>query len=120
VFLNGSGNCNPVTANSVHWIIPANGVGNVGRNTQISPGRQDTTVGIQRTFNLLSEKQKFIFRTEMLNPFNHPNTGNTDYDLLGIQPNAQDVVEASNQTFGNYAGTVAGSRTIRFWLKYQF
>jgi outer membrane receptor protein involved in Fe transport len=120
VFLNGSGACNVVSANSVHWIIPASGVGNVGRNTQIAPGRQDTTLGIQRSFNLHTERQKLIFRTEMLNPFNHPNTDNTDYNLLGITPDANDVVQASTQTFGNYAGTINGFRTIRFWLKYQF
>ena len=120
VFLNGSGNCNPVSPLDVHWIIPANGVGNFGRNTQVSPGRQDTTFALQRTIDLHSERQQLIFRTEMLNPFNHPNTGNTDYNLLGITPDANDVVNASTQTFGNYSGTVFGSRTIRFWLKYQF
>ena len=120
VFLNGSGACNVVTANDVHWIIPANGTGNVGRNTFISPGRQDTTTGIQRTFNLHGDRHLLVVRTEMLNPFNHPNTGNTDYNLIGITPNNADVVIPSNQTFGNYSDTVTGARTIRFWLKYQF
>ena len=120
VFLSGSGNCNAVNASDVHWIIPASGVGNVGRNTQIAPGRQDTTFAVQRTINLHSERHQLVFRTEMLNPFNHPNTNNTDFDLLGITPDSNDVVQPGDQTFGNYANTVFGSRTIRFWLKYQF
>jgi hypothetical protein len=120
VFLNGSGNCNPVTADAVHWIIPASGVGNVGRNTQVAPGRQDTTFAVQRSINLHSERHQLIFRTEMLNPFNHPNTVNADFNLVGITPNASDVVVPGDQTFGNYALTVTGSRTVRFWLKYVF
>ncbi|HEX7287416.1 MAG TPA: TonB-dependent receptor [Candidatus Angelobacter sp.] len=120
VFLNGSGNCNPVTANAVRWIIPANGVGNVGRNTQVAPGRQDTTFAVQRSVNLHSERHQLIFRTEMLNPFNHPNTVNADFNLIGITPNASDVVVPGDQTFGNYPLTVTGSRTVRFWLKYVF
>jgi carboxypeptidase family protein/TonB-dependent receptor-like protein len=115
LFVNTNDPCHVVTANDVHWIIPANGAGNVGRNTFISPGRHDTTTGIQRTFNLHSDRQRLVVRTEMLNPFNHPNTGNTDYNLIGITPDV-----ASAQTFGNYADTVKGARTIRFWLKYQF
>jgi hypothetical protein len=121
-FLNTPLPCLPVTANDVHWIIPANGVGNVGRNTQIAPGRQDTTFAVQRSINLYSERHQLIFRTEMLNPFNHPNTGNANFNLLGIQadPGTGAVLDESQQTFGNYPVTVSGSRTIRFWLKYQF
>ena len=126
VFLNGSGDCgqtnpaNAVTADQVHWIIPASGVGNVGRNTQIAPGTQTTTFAVQRSINLHSERHQLIFRAEMLNPFNHPNTGNADFDLLGIVPAANDIVNPGDQTFNNYPATINGSRTIRFWLKYEF
>jgi hypothetical protein len=114
--------CIPVNPSDVHWIIPANGVGNVARNTQIAPGRMDTTFAVQRTINLHSERQRLVFRTEMLNPFNHPNTGNTDYNLLGIgaDPTTGALLPFENQTFGNYSQTVFGARTIRAWLKYQF
>lgn len=121
-FLNTNLPCIPVTANDVHWIIPANGVGNVGRNTQIAPGTQTTTFAVQRSINLHSERHQLIFRTEMLNPFNHPNTGNADFNLLGIQadPTTGAILDQSQQTFNNYPATISGSRTIRFWLKYEF
>lgn len=107
------GTCTPVTAANVHFFIPANGVGNLGRNTVVNPGEQNTTFGLQRTINLFSERNKLVFRTEMVNPFNHPNTGTPTFNLTAIPL-------TGTNTFGNYPLTLNGSRTIRFKLRYSF
>jgi hypothetical protein len=112
-FFNGTGACKAVSASSVHFIIPASGTGTLGRNTVVDPGQQNTTFGLQRTFNLYSEKHQLAFRMEMLNPFNHPNTGSPTFNLLAIPTKGVDP-------FGNYPITVNGSRTIRFKLRYSF
>ena len=110
----------PITASNVHWIVPAFGqIGNVGRNNFIADGRQDWTFALQRAFNLHSERHQFILRTELFNPFNHPNTGNASTVLAGIQP-VLDGKPFPVQAFENFPATVAGQRNIRFWLKYQF
>jgi hypothetical protein len=108
--------CTPVAASSVHFIIPANGIGNLGRNTQVDPGEQNTTFGLQRSFNLYSENHQLAFRMEMLNPFNHPNTGTASYSLIGIPVPAPNV----SSPLGNYALSINGSRIIRFRLRYSF
>ena len=110
----------PVTAANVHWIVNATGVGNLGRNAIVVPGRSDLTFAMQRTVNLHSERQHLIFRTEMLNPFNHPYTGTPSFNLASIIPTLNAAAPAPKQTFGNYLLTEQGARTIRFWLKYEF
>jgi len=50
---------------------------------------------------------------EMVNPFNHPNTGTPNFNLTGIPLSG--VV-----TFGNYELTESGQRDIRFKLRYSF
>ncbi|HET6841486.1 MAG TPA: carboxypeptidase regulatory-like domain-containing protein [Candidatus Angelobacter sp.] len=108
--------CVVVPASSVHFIIPASGIGTLGRNSVIDPGQQNTTFGLQRSFNLYSEKHQLAFRMEMLNPFNHPNTGSPNYSLVGIPIPKPGVTT----TFANYPLTESGSRTIRFRLRYSF
>ncbi|MBZ5537149.1 MAG: TonB-dependent receptor [Acidobacteriia bacterium] len=108
--VNSTGDLVVVPANSVHWLIQGAGVGNVGRNTIISPGRQDWNFSISRQFKLPSkhmEGQHIEFRTELFNVFNHPNQGNLSLNLQ--DPN-----------FGNADVTRFGGRQIRFWLKYAF
>jgi hypothetical protein len=126
-FLNGTTNATlttgtPITASNIHWLVPAanTGFGTLGRNTFTSPGRQDWTFGLQRTINLHSERHQLVIRTEMLNPFNHPNTGNPlSTNLSGVSFfRTTDPVPAVN--FLNTANTITGERDIRFWLKYQF
>lgn len=114
--LNGLG-CTTVAASSVHWIVNGTGVGNLGRNTIVVPGRSDLAFALQRTIKLHSEpNHSLVFRTEMLNPFNHPYTRTPNFNLAGILPNTP----ASKQSFGNYLLTETGQREIRFWLKYEF
>jgi hypothetical protein len=145
-FLNGTldqhGSTNPalwtgtqVTKDMFHWLVPPTGFGTLGRNTFAVPGRQDWTFGLQRTIDLHSERHQLVFRTEMLNPFNHPNTGNPlSTNLSGVTlfnapgsllapvggnpPAAAGPPPAVN--FLNTASSIVGARTIRFWLKYQF
>ncbi len=126
-FLNGTANAGLtsgtlITADNIHWLVPVanTGFGTLGRNTFVAPGRQDWTFGLQRTINLHSERHQMVFRTEMLNPFNHPNTGNpisTNLNSVAFFTNAQ---AQADPTFQNTGETVTGQRIIRFWLKYQF
>jgi hypothetical protein len=126
-FLNGTTNAalttgTPITASNIHWLVPAagTGFGTLGRNTFAVPGRQDWTFGLQRTINLHNERHQLVIRTEMLNPFNHPNTGNPlSTNLSGVSFfRSTDPTPAVN--FLNTANTITGERDVRFWLKYQF
>lgn len=120
----------PVTSSALHWLVPATGFGNVGRNSFNVPGRQDWTFATQRTINLHSERHQLVVRMEMLNPFNHPNTGNPSstnlsavslFNLPGSAISAtQTAGPAPVPTFSNFERTITGERDIRFWLKYQF
>ncbi|HWR36083.1 MAG TPA: carboxypeptidase regulatory-like domain-containing protein [Clostridia bacterium] len=100
------GTVTPVTVNDVHWLIQP-GIGNVGRNTLIGPGRQDWDMGIVRRFKLPMEGHQFEFRTEMFNIFNHPNLGNVNYNVR-------------SKYFGDEYNTREGGRTLRFKVKYSF
>lgn len=106
-----------------HWLVPPSGTGfgTLGRNTFNVPGRQDWTFGLQRTVNLHSERHQLVFRMEMLNPFNHPNTGNPlSTNLSGVTFFQATDTSQPAVNFFNTDSTVTGARVIRFWLKYQF
>ncbi len=108
------GPCVPVSASSVHWIVPAFGtVGNVGRNSVIVPGTQTWNLSVARHFKV-REGQQFEFRADMFNVFNHANTGTPNYTLTSGIPTSGVV------KFANLPLTVGGNRNIRFWLKYSF
>ena len=98
--------CNPQATNTFHFLIPASGNGNVGRNTFASPGFQKWNLSVQKTVKM-KEHYNFILRGEFYNTFNHPN--------LGI-PNLQVV----STTFGNTARTINGGRTVVLWGKFSF
>jgi hypothetical protein len=90
------------------WVQP--GVGNVGRNSVVTQGRQDWNFGVLRRIKMPMgrlEGQELEFRTEFFNPFNHANQGIYSLDLL-------------NPDFGNKELSRFGQRQIRFWLKYIF
>ena len=105
--------CTPVAASNFHFIIPASGLGNLGRNTFIGPGQLFYNTGVARTFKL-HERHELTFRTEFFNAFNHPNFFT---DAPGFFPNIYNV---SNANFGNESLTIQGGRQIKFWLKYSF
>lgn len=147
-FLNGTwnqnGSPNPanwtgtaISASNIHWLVPLTGFGNVGRNSFNVPWNQNYTFALQRSINLHSERHQLVFRTEMLNPFNHPNTGNplstnlsgaAFFNVPGSQvcsnlttcPKITTAPAAPALNFLDVADTIAGQRIIRFWLKYQF
>jgi outer membrane receptor protein involved in Fe transport len=104
--LNGTPACVPTPASQFHFLIPDSGTGNLGRNTFISPGRQDWNLSVQRTFKL-HERQSFLVRGEFFNAFNHPNTGIPTLNML-------------SSNFDNIARTINGGRIIKAWLKYSF
>jgi len=49
--LNGAPTCVATPASSFHFLIPASGLGNIGRNTFISPGFQTYNLTVQRSFS---------------------------------------------------------------------
>jgi hypothetical protein len=102
--------CVPVDPTKFHWIIPASGLGGVGRNTVVTPGFQTWNMGIQRSFKF-TERHKLQFRAEFYNAFNHPNEGN---------PNSPEALTLTNPDFGDKTSTRFGGRTIRGWLRYSF
>jgi hypothetical protein len=116
-------------ASNVHFFIPGSGIGTLGRNTIIAPGRQDWTFGVQRTFKI-GERQQLVFRSEMINPLNHPNTGNAGFalanisfiDIASIDPTSLRPLSNTppTQLVGNYGQTIIGQRQIHFKLKWQF
>jgi hypothetical protein len=108
--LNGAPTCVATPVSSLHFLIPASGLGNVGRNTFTSPGFQTYNLNVQRTINIPGrhlEGHQLLFRGEFLNAFNHPNLGIPSLNL--ISPN-----------FLNEAGTINGGRQIRILLRYSF
>ena len=102
-----------MAASTFHFIIPASGLGNLGRNTFIGPGQLFYNTAVARTFKL-HERHELTFRTEFFNAFNHPNFFT---DTPGFFPNIYNV---SSANFGNESLTIAGGRQIKFWLKYSF
>jgi hypothetical protein len=110
------GTCTPVNGSDVHFIIPANGVGNIQRNSTIVPQMfQNWNFTLQRTFPI-KERVNLEFRAELFNAFNH---GNYDPTLLNSTL-LSGIPESGTNTFLNYPLTVDGNRTMRFWLHFRF
>ncbi|HUE57037.1 MAG TPA: carboxypeptidase regulatory-like domain-containing protein [Candidatus Udaeobacter sp.] len=108
--INGAPTCVAGPASSFHFLIPASGLGNVGRNTFISPGFQNYNLTVQRSFKIPLhdlQRQQILVRGEFLNAFNHPNLGIPSLNLSG-----GNVL--------NEAGTINGGREIRVLLRYSF
>jgi len=108
--LNGASTCVATPTSKLHFLIPASGLGNVGRNTFISPGFQTYNLNVQRTIKLPArhlEGQQILFRGEFLNAFNHPNLGIPSLNLI-------------SSNFLNEAGTINGGRQIRILIRYSF
>lgn len=97
-------------ASAFHFLIPASGFGNAGRNSIYGPGQWFFDTSIQRTFPIpigRMEHQSLTFRTEFFDAFNHANLFTPSYNLI-------------DQNYDNLAATTFGGRTIKFWLKYDF
>jgi hypothetical protein len=91
-------------------------LGNVGRNTMISPRVFNTDISVQREFALDSTK-RLQFRAEVFNLLNHPNFSETD--------RASSVVFSGssarrNPSTGKVVSTVTTARQIQFALRFSF
>ena len=64
-----SGQCAPVSLSQVHWVVPANGQGNVGRNSLTGPWYNTWAFALTRTIQV-REGQRLQMRAEVFNPFN--------------------------------------------------
>ena len=111
--------CTFVSRSQVHWIVPANGQGNVGRNSLVGPWY--TTWAFSLTRNVLvHEGQTLQIRGELFNPFNQ-----THRDGDGYWPNMQLVSgvvptgSGASSTFADFSTSLHGGRTVRMLLKYS-
>lgn len=104
--------CVPVSASNYHWLIPASGLGNVGRNTIETPGFQSWNMSLQRTIKF-TERYGFTLRGEFYNIFNH---GNLGINGVGTSPS----YTLSNPDFYNVPGSLNGGRTVRIFGKFFF
>jgi hypothetical protein len=106
-FLNGA--CNEVNQKDVRFLVgDPSTLGMVGRNSVQNAWTQDWTFAVSKNFKI-SEGQSLQFKTEMLNPFNHGNTGVPNLTLINF-----------DSSFGDRTLTTTGNRQIRFKLKYSF
>ena len=106
----GGPDCPAEPASDFRFIIPASGSGNARRNSIYGPGQWYFDTSIDRRFPIpvgKLEHQAIEFRTEFFNAFNHPNLFTPSYNLLSAQ-------------YDDAAATIAGGRTIKFWLRYEF
>ena len=114
--------CESVTADQVHWIIPAYGTypaHPVGRNSLYGPGLQQWDMNIQRSFKL-AEHVSLDFRGELFNIFNHGNGGIEDTSLISGIPTDQFTGDNGTNTFADAAPTVSGHRHTRFFIRLEF
>lgn len=80
--------------------------GNSGRNSMLGPGQKNVDFSVVK-FIPITETQKFEFRTEFFNLFNHPNFANP-------------VSIVGTPAFGDIVSTATGPRVIQFAFKYNF
>lgn len=103
--------CTAQPTSAFSYFIPAPGVpGTVGRNSIYGPGQFFLDMNVQRIFPLpfgRGERQTLTFRAEAFNVLNHPNLFTPNLDMLST-------------TFDETAPTIAGGRTMKFWLMYSF
>jgi hypothetical protein len=86
------------------------GLGNVGRNTYVSPNVWYWDMSVSRSFPFhfgKFENQALMFRAEFYNTFNHGVQGVPDLNIR-------------DGGFGDVAATVTGQRQIKIYLKYSF
>jgi hypothetical protein len=120
-----SDDCQVVTAANTHWVTSFEGTtqNTVGRNYFFADHASNTDFTAERSFHTF-EHQDFMIRAEALNVFNHGSTGDYNATLIsGVPFNGTDHLGnkySGNVTFGNKPLTVSGSRTLRFYARYQF
>ena len=96
---------------------PAAGtLGNVGRNTIISPPIFNADISLQRDFSLDSKRQ-LQFRVEIFNLLNHPNFSETDRGSSIVFSGAS---ARRNPNAGRIVSTATTARQIQFALRFSF
>jgi len=117
--------CQVVSAANTHWVTSDFGTteNTVGRNSLFADHQSFTDATVERSFHIL-ERQQFTIRAEALNVFNHGATGDYNAQLISGSPfigtDQFGNSYTGNVTFGDKALTVAGARTLRFFVRYQF
>jgi outer membrane receptor protein involved in Fe transport len=97
---------------------PKGTLGNVGRNTYITPGDWFYDTSVSRVFPLRFKKmehQQLTVRGEFYNAFNHGNQNAPSLDLAAGQSKTP-----GDGGFGDLFSTVTGQRQIKIYLKYSF
>lgn len=105
-----TGICTSAPANTFHFLIPASGLGTIGRNSQFGPGQIFWDTSIERKFPIPMgklETQSLMFRAEFFNALNHPNLYTPTFNLL-------------SPLYNDAGAYIFGGRTIKFWLRYEF
>ncbi len=112
--------CSPVSLSQVHWFVPSNGEGNVGRNSLTGPWYASWAFSLTRNITV-HESHALQIRAEIFNPFNQAHK-----DGDGYWPNMQlvsGIVPAgsgAHSTLADFSSSLHGGRTIRMLLKYSF
>jgi hypothetical protein len=121
---NQIGALNPVSTDSVHWLIPASGNSNlrqeIGRNSYLNPGILYNDIALEKaipTHMLHMERGQFVLRAESQNFSNHNNILQPDIDLLDVGTTS--FLNAANARDGGGIGP-SSNRNIRFWAKFTF
>lgn len=97
---------------------PKGTLGNVGRNTYITPGDWFYDTSVSRVFPIPFKKmehQQLTVRGEFYNAFNHGNQNAPSLDLAAGQSKTP-----GDGGFGDLFSTVTGQRQIKIYLKYSF
>ena len=117
--------CHVVTADSVHWIIPAIGTHPakpIGRNSMYTPGFQQWDMNIQRSFPI-HDRFTLDFRGELFNAFNHPEVETNNYavgsTLISDIPTDQFNDFGTNSFAASQFGT-NGHRHARLFIRISF
>ncbi len=98
----------PGSLSQFRYLVPASGLGNLGRNTFRNDWTQDYTIALERIFPIPHlEGHQIELRLESTNPLNHPNPGL-------VSPNIDDP------TFLNKSLNYTGGRSVFLWAKYRF
>ncbi|HEX3743843.1 MAG TPA: TonB-dependent receptor [Bryobacteraceae bacterium] len=93
-------------------LSPVGTYGNLGRDTIIGPGIENTNVALEKTF-AVRERMRVTFRAEMFNVLNHANFGLPN-------PTAVASSGAPNASAGVVTYTVTSARQLQFALRLNF
>jgi hypothetical protein len=117
--------CHPVSADSVHWIIPGfDQYPNppVRRNSFYGKGFQQWDTNVQRSFKL-TERMQIDFRGELFNVFNHGQVNTNGFienTTLGTGINTDAFNDNGTNIFGDPAPATNGHRHARLFVRVTF